>query len=53
MEERHNEFGNVEEHLTDIFGQSRTEDEKRIKMENLQSLIKLAREIKRIGIEGS
>ncbi|OIK11760.1 ATP-dependent helicase [Bacillus sp. MUM 116] len=40
------EFGNIEDHLIDIFGQSCSEGEMRIKMENLSSMIELARNIK-------
>ena len=40
------EFGNIEDHLIDIFGQSCSEGEMRIKMENLTSMIDLAKQIK-------
>lgn len=40
------EFGNIEDHLIDIFGQSVSEGEMRIKMENLTSMIEFAREMK-------
>lgn len=40
------EFGNIEDHLIDIFGQSVTEGEMRIKMENLTSMIEFAKNIK-------
>jgi SNF2 family DNA or RNA helicase len=40
------EFGNIEDHLIDIFGQSVTEGEMRIKMENLTSMIEFAQNIK-------
>ncbi|MDF2854844.1 MAG: ATP-dependent helicase [Neobacillus sp.] len=40
------EFGNFEDHLIDIFGQSSSEGEMRIKMENLTSMIELANDIK-------
>ncbi|EIJ78841.1 SNF2-related protein [Bacillus methanolicus PB1] len=40
------EFGNVEDHLIEIFGRSASEGEMRIKMENLSSMIQLAEEIK-------
>lgn len=40
------EFGNIEDHLIDIFGQSSSEGEMRIKMENLSSMIEFAQNIK-------
>jgi SNF2 family DNA or RNA helicase len=40
------EFGNIEDHLIDIFGQSITEGEMRIKMENLTSMIEFAKNMK-------
>jgi SNF2 family DNA or RNA helicase len=40
------EFGNIEDHLTDIFGKSASEGEIRIKMENLTSMIQFAEEMK-------
>lgn len=40
------DFGNIEDHLIDIFGQSSSEGEMRIKMENLSSMIEFARDIK-------
>ncbi|MBS8264871.1 ATP-dependent helicase [Mesobacillus boroniphilus] len=40
------EFGNIEDHLTDIFGRSTSEGEIRIKMENLTSMIQFAEEMK-------
>ncbi|KIY21143.1 DEAD/DEAH box helicase [Mesobacillus subterraneus] len=40
------EFGNMEEHLVDIFGKSSSEGEIRIKMENLTSMIQFAEEMK-------
>ena len=40
------EFGNIEDHLTDIFGKSSSEGEVRIKMENLTSMIQFAEEMK-------
>jgi SNF2 family DNA or RNA helicase len=40
------EFGNIEDHLIDIFGQSVTEGEMRIKMENLTSMIEFAKNLK-------
>ncbi len=40
------EFGNFEDHLADIFGQSSSEGEMRIKMENLTSMIQFAEEMK-------
>jgi SNF2 family DNA or RNA helicase len=40
------EFGNIEDHLIDIFGKSSSEGEMRIKMENLTSMITFAEEVK-------
>src|SRR3954468_18666588 len=40
------EFGNIEDHLIDIFGQSASEGEMRIKMENLSSMIEFAQTMK-------
>ncbi|MBY0122412.1 DEAD/DEAH box helicase [Bacillus sp. S/N-304-OC-R1] len=40
------DFGNVEDHLIDIFGKSATEGEMRIKMENLTSMIQFAEEMR-------
>jgi SNF2 family DNA or RNA helicase len=40
------EFGNIEDHLIDIFGRSASVGEMRIKMENLTSMIDFANEIK-------
>ncbi|PLS01741.1 DEAD/DEAH box helicase [Neobacillus cucumis] len=40
------EFGNIEDHLVDIFGQSSSEGEMRIKMENLSSMIEFAQSMK-------
>jgi SNF2 family DNA or RNA helicase len=40
------EFGNIEDHLIDIFGQSTTEGEMRIKMDNLTAMIQFAEEMK-------
>ncbi|MED1468220.1 DEAD/DEAH box helicase [Bacillus salipaludis] len=40
------DFGNIEDHLIDIFGQSSSEGEMRIKMENLSSMIEFARDLK-------
>lgn len=40
------EFGNIEDHLIDIFGKSCSEGEMRIKMENLTSMIEFAKDIK-------
>ncbi|KAB2338497.1 DEAD/DEAH box helicase [Cytobacillus depressus] len=40
------DFGNVEDHLIDIFGKSSSEGEMRIKMENLTSMIQFAEEIR-------
>ncbi|MBT2726557.1 DEAD/DEAH box helicase [Bacillus sp. ISL-75] len=41
------EFGNIEDHLIDIFGQSSSEGEMRIKMENLSSMIEFAQDMKK------
>jgi SNF2 family DNA or RNA helicase len=43
------DFGSIEDHLTDIFGRSASEGEMRIKMENLNSMIQLAEEMKEDG----
>jgi len=40
------EFGNLEEHLVDIFGKSNSEGEMRIKMDNLTSMIEFAQSMK-------
>jgi SNF2 family DNA or RNA helicase len=40
------EFGNIEDHLIDIFGRSASVGEMRIKMENLTSMIDFANELK-------
>jgi len=40
------EFGNIEDHLVDIFGKSSSEGEMRIKMENLTAMIQFAEEMK-------
>ncbi|HEY2420963.1 MAG TPA: SNF2-related protein [Neobacillus sp.] len=40
------EFGNIEDHILDIFGQSASEGEMRIKMDNLTSMIDLAKTMK-------
>ncbi|MBS4191269.1 DEAD/DEAH box helicase [Bacillus sp. FJAT-49705] len=40
------DFGNVEDHLIDIFGKSASEGEMRIKMENLTAMIQFAEEIR-------
>lgn len=40
------EFGNIEDHLIDIFGQSTSEGEMRIKMDNLTAMIQFAEEMK-------
>jgi SNF2 family DNA or RNA helicase len=40
------EFGSIEDHLIDIFGQSSTEGEMRIKMDNLSAMIQFAEEMK-------
>ncbi|MDQ0269419.1 DEAD/DEAH box helicase [Cytobacillus purgationiresistens] len=44
------EFGNIDDHLTDIFGRSSSEGEMRIKMDNLTSMIEFAESMK--GGEG-
>ncbi|CEG27839.1 DEAD/DEAH box helicase [Bacillus sp. B-jedd] len=43
------ELGNIDDHLTDIFGRSATEGEMRIKMENLASMIEFAKGTRREG----
>ncbi|HYK72520.1 MAG TPA: SNF2-related protein [Pseudoneobacillus sp.] len=40
------EFGNIEDHLIDIFGQSSSEGEMRIKMDNLNAMIQFAEEMR-------
>lgn len=40
------EFGNIEDHLFDIFGHSTSEGEMRIKMDNLTSMIQFAEQVK-------
>ncbi|MHC0035938.1 DEAD/DEAH box helicase [Pseudoneobacillus sp. C159] len=40
------EFGSIEDHLIDIFGQSSSEGEMRIKMDNLTAMIQFAEEMK-------
>ena len=40
------EFGNIEEHLMDIFNYSSSEGEMKIKMDNLTSMIQFAEELK-------
>ncbi|WP_075982284.1 DEAD/DEAH box helicase [Bacillus massilinigeriensis] len=40
------EFGNIDDHLNDIFGNSTTEGEMRIKMENLSSILSFAQQMK-------
>ncbi|MCM3704553.1 MULTISPECIES: DEAD/DEAH box helicase [Cytobacillus] len=40
------EFGNIDDHLVDIFGKSASEGEMRIKMENLTSMIQFAEDLK-------
>jgi len=47
------ELGNIEDHLTDIFGHSATEGEMRIKMENLASMIDFAKGDRREGQHAS
>ncbi|WML54039.1 SNF2-related protein [Neobacillus sp. PS3-12] len=41
------EFGNIEDHLIDIFSGSSSEGEMRIKMENLTSMIEFANDLKK------
>lgn len=41
------DFGNIEDHLIDIFGQSCSEGEMRIKMENLTSMIEMAKDMQK------
>lgn len=40
------EFGNIEDHLIDIFGQSSSEGEMRIKMDNLTAMIQFAEDMR-------
>ncbi|MCD4838197.1 DEAD/DEAH box helicase [Neobacillus sedimentimangrovi] len=40
------EFGNIEDHLIDIFSNSNSEGEMRIKMDNLSSMIEFAQQLK-------
>ncbi|MED3553796.1 DEAD/DEAH box helicase [Cytobacillus praedii] len=40
------DFGNIDDHLIDIFGRSSSEGEMRIKMDNLTSMIQFAEEMK-------
>ncbi|WP_313798302.1 SNF2-related protein [Cytobacillus sp.] len=40
------DFGNINDHLVDIFGRSSSEGEMRIKMDNLTSMIQFAEEMK-------
>jgi len=40
------DFGNIEDHLADIFGQSSTAGEMKIKMDNLTAMIQFAEEIR-------
>ena len=40
------EFGNIEEHLVDIFNYSSSEGEMKIKMDNLTSMIQFAEDLK-------
>lgn len=40
------DFGNIDDHLIDIFGKSSSEGEMRIKMDNLTSMIQFAEEMK-------
>jgi SNF2 family DNA or RNA helicase len=40
------DFGNIEDHLVDIFGQSSTAGEMKIKMDNLTAMIQFAEEIR-------
>lgn len=47
------DFGSVEDHLADIFGNSTSEGEMRIKMENLSSIISFAEEMKEGNINAT
>lgn len=40
------EIGNIEEYLIDVVGESKTEGEMKIKMDNLSSLIQFAQQVK-------
>lgn len=40
------QFGSINDHLIDIFGQSASEGEMRIKMDNLTSMIEFAESVK-------
>ena len=40
------EFGNIEDHIVDIFNHSSSEGEMKIKMDNLTSMIQFAQEVK-------
>lgn len=40
------DFGSIEDHLTDVFGNSSSEGEMRVKMDNLTSMIQFAQEMK-------
>lgn len=47
------EFGNIEDHLMDIFGKSSSEGEMKIKMDNLTSMIQFAEEMKEGNIHAA
>ncbi|PWW30535.1 helicase-like protein [Cytobacillus oceanisediminis] len=47
------EFGNIDDHLVDIFGKSASEGEMRIKMENLTSMIQFAEDMKEGGLNAA
>ncbi|WP_026583352.1 DEAD/DEAH box helicase [Bacillus sp. J33] len=47
------EFGNIDDHLVDIFGKSASEGEMRIKMENFTSMIQFAEDMKEGGLNAA
>lgn len=47
------EFGNIEDHLLDIFGKSSSEGEMKIKMDNLTSMIQFAEDMKEGNIHAA
>ncbi|CAM3735314.1 SNF2-related protein [Aeromicrobium ponti] len=47
------EFGNIDDHLVEIFGKSASEGEMRIKMENLTSMIQFAEDMKEGGLNAA
>lgn len=47
------EFGNIEDHLIDIFSKSSSEGEMKIKMDNLTSMIQFAEEMKEGGLHAA